>query len=364
MVMTDQEGKDFTGIMRDLVKARIEPEASDVDEWSRFPENGYRALASVGLLLLHMPEEVGGGGGGMLMSMAAIEEVARVCGSTAAVIAATVQVSTALGCGANEMARDRIGQIASGDHVAAWVGGGITYTSESTGYSLHGRATWVANADRAQSLVVVADAAGDTDSGVALLLVAPDQAGVRIGEIETDLGLRGCSLRSIEFNGVFVSPAGLLVDGASARAAVDSVGANHGLAVAALAVGIAQGALDEARSYVLERIQFGRRIADFPAIRAILSEAFVKVDAARQLVKRAAEQVDRGIIREYTVNAALLAATEAAATTTIDAVQAFGGYGYVKDYPVERMMRDAHLARLLIGSRAGRLESVASHFLA
>ena len=362
--MTDQEEQAFTRVIRDLAKVRIGPEASDVDERSRFPENGYRALASVGLLVVHLTEEIGGGGGGMVTSTMAIEEVARVCGSTAAVLAATVQVSTGLGCGANEIARDLIEQIATGDNVAAWVGEGITYTSTGEGFVLHGRGTWVANANRAQSLVVVADADGDTDPGVALLLVGTDQAGVRIGEIETDLGLRGCSFRSVEFNGVLVSPASLLVDGASARAAVDSVTAHHGLAVAALAVGVGQGALDEARSYVLERIQFGRRIADFPALRAILSEAVVSIDAARQLVKRAAEQVDRGVIREHTISAALLAATEAAAAVTIDAVQAFGGYGYVKEYPVERMMRDAHLARLLIGSRAGRLESVACHFLA
>lgn len=363
-MMTDQEEQAFTRVIRDLARSRIQPEASDVDEGSRFPEKGYQALASAGLLALHLPEEVGGGGGTMVTSTMAIEEVARVCGTTAAVIAATVQVSTALGCAAGEMARDRIEGIAAGDHVAAWVGEGLTYTSTSRGYVLHGRGTWVANADRAQSLVVVADEAGCTDTGVTLLLVATDQGGVRIGEIETDLGLRGCSLRPVEFDGVLVSPASLLVDGPSARAAVDSVAANHALAVAALCVGVAQGALDQARSYVLVRVQFGRRIADFPAIRAILSEAFVRVDAARALVKRAAEQVDAGVVREYAISAALLAATETAAAVTIDAVQAFGGYGYVRDYPVERMMRDAHLARLLIGSRAGRLESVACHFLA
>jgi len=88
------------------------------------------------------------------------------------------------------------------------------------------------------------------------------------------------------------------------------------------------------------------------------------VDAARQLVKSAARQVDRGATHEYAISAALLTATETAAEVTIDAVQAFGGYGYVREYPVERMMRDAHLARLLIGSRAARLESVAAHFLA
>lgn len=361
---TDEQEHAFQGVMRDVVKGRIEQEASEVDERSRFPEKGYQALASVGLLVAHLPEEVGGGGGGMVTSVMAIEEVARVCGTTAAVVAATVQVVTALGCGAGEMARDRIGQVASGDHVAAWVGEGIACTSTRRGYVLHGRGTWVANADRAQSLVVAADAGASTDTGVALLLVATDQVGVRIGELETDLGLRGCSLRSVEFNDALVSPARLLADGVSARAAVDSVAANYGLAIAALSVGVAAGALDQARAYVLERVQFGRRISDFPAIRAILSDAFVRVDAARQLVKSVAGQVDRGATHEYAISAALLTATETAAEVTIDAVQAFGGYGYVREYPVERMMRDAHVARLLMGSRAARLESVAAHFLA
>ena len=354
----------FKDVMRDVAKGCIQAQASDVDERSRFPEKGYQALASVGLLVAHLPEEVAGGGGGMLTSVMAIEQVARVCGSTAASVAATVQAATALGYGAGQMARDRISQIASGDHVAAWVGEGIGYTSTREGYVLHGRGSWVANADRAQSLVVAADGQARTDTGVALLLVATDQAGVRIGAIETDLGLRGCSLRSVELNDVLVSPAGLLGQGPSASAGLACAAANHGLAVAALCVGVAAGALDQARSYVLERVQFGRRIADFPAMRAILSEAFVSVEAARQLVSSAAGQVDRGAAEDYVVSAALLSATETAAAVTIEAVQAFGGYGYVKGYPVERMMRDAQVARLLIGSRAARLESVAAHFLA
>jgi alkylation response protein AidB-like acyl-CoA dehydrogenase len=113
------------------------------------------------------------------------------------------------------------------------------------------------------------------------VVVATDQGGVRVGEIETDLGLRGCSLRRLDFDGVLVSPAALLLDGAGARAAVGAAAANHALAVAALCVGLAQGSLDQARSYVLERVQFGRRIADFRAVRAILSGALVRVDGAR-----------------------------------------------------------------------------------
>jgi butyryl-CoA dehydrogenase len=362
-MITDQEVEGFISVIRELAKARIEPEAVEVDERSRFPENGYRGLASVGLLALQLPEEVGGGGGGMVMSTMAIEEVARVCAATAAVVAATVQVSTALGCAPGPTARDRIGQIASGDHVAAWVGEAITYSSTDKGYLLGGRGTWVANAERAQSLVVVAGAKAGADAGEVLLLVATDQVGVRVGDIQTDLGLRGCSRRWVEFNAVAVSPACLLLEGAPVRAAVDSVAANHALAVAALSVGVAQGALDQARSYVLERVQFGRRIGDFPAVRAIVAQGLVRVDGARQLVRRAAQQVDRGVVREHAISAALLAATETAAAVTIDAVQVFGGYGYVKGYPVERMMRDAALARLLIGSRAGTLESVARHFL-
>jgi len=353
----------FKDVMRDVAKGCIQAQASDVDERSRFPEKGYQALASVGLLVAHLPEEVAGGGVGMVTSVMAIEQVARVCGSTAASVAATVPAATALGYGAGQMARDRISQIACGDHVAAWVGEGIGYTSTRNGYVLHGRGSWVANVDRAQSLVVAADGRASTDAGLALLLVATDQAGVRIGAIETDLGLRGCSLRSVELNDVLVSPAGLLGQGPSARAALACAAANHGLAVAAVCVGVAAGALDQARSYVLERVQFGRRIGDFPAVRAIVAQGLVRVDGARQLVRRAAEQVDRGVVREHAISAAMLAATETAAAVTIDAVQAFGGYGYVKGYPVERMMRDAALARLLIGSRAGTLESVARHFL-
>jgi butyryl-CoA dehydrogenase len=368
-MITDQEQRAFTAVIADLARARIEPAACDVDERSRFPESGYQGLASVGLLVLHLPEEVGGGGGAMATSVRAIEQVAGVCGSTAAVVAAAVPVCTALGWAGGAMARARIEQIASGHHVAAWVGEGVSYTSTGStgstgsGYVLHGRGTWVANADRADSLVVVVDPDLGTDTGVAVVVVATDQGGVRVGEVETDLGLRGCSLRRVDFDGVQVSPAALLLDGAGARAAVDAAEANHALAVAALCVGLAQGSLDQARSYVLERVQFGRRIADFPAVRAILSAAVVRVDGARALLRVAAEQVEAGAARDYAISAALLAATETAAEVTIDAVQAFGGYGYVRPCPVERMMRDAHLARLLIGSRAGRLESVARHFL-
>jgi alkylation response protein AidB-like acyl-CoA dehydrogenase len=362
-MIADPEQRAFTAVIADLARARIEPQACDVDERSRFPESGYQGLASVGLLVLHLPEEVGGGGGAMATSVRAIEQVARVCGSTAAVVAATVPVGTALEWAGGAMARARIEQIASGHHVASWVGEGVSYTSTGRGYVLHGRGTWVANADRADSLVVVADPERDTDTGVAVVAVATDQGGVRVGEIETDLGLRGCSLRRVDFDGVLVSPGALLLDGAGARAAVDAAAANHALAVAALCVGLAQGSLDQARSYVLERVQFARRIADFPAVRAILSGALVRVDGARALLRVAAEQVEAGAARDYAISAALLAATETAAEVTIDAVQAFGGYGYVRPYPVERMMRDAHLARLLIGSRAGSLESVARHFL-
>jgi butyryl-CoA dehydrogenase len=358
-----EQSHPFQAVMAEVAGNVIAAQAADVDERSRFPELGYHTLASVGLLVAHLPQDVGGGGGGMATSVMAIQEVARVCGSTAAVVAATVAVSTALSHHGGQPARDRIGQIASGTHLAAWLGQPVSYTSTREGYLLQGRSAWVSNADRAGSLVVAAEAGHGADPGAALLLVEAGQAGVRIGALETDLGLRGCSQRSVELKDVLVSPAHLLAEGASARAGQNMVAANHELAVAAVCVGIAAGALDQARSYVLERVQFGRPIASFPAMRAMLAEAFIRVEAARQLVKVAADLLDCGAAPEHVISAALLSATETAAEVTVDAVQAFGGYGYVRGYPVERMMRDAHVARLLIDSRAARLESVAAHFL-
>ena len=360
-MMTSQEAQALRRTIRALATERLEPEASDVDARSRFPANGYDALVSVGVPALHLPERIGGGGGGILAMTLAVEEIARVCGSTAGVIAATVPATTALSGSAAAVAGHRIEQLAAGDHFSAWIADGVSCTPTAQGMVLNGQGSWVANADRAGQLVVVAEI--DAEPEVAVLLVSTDQEGVYVGGVETDFGLRGCSLRSVDLRGVRVAAENLLARGAPARALIDRALTNHRLAVSALAAGVALGALDQARSYLVERQQFGKPIAEFPAIRMILANATVEVDAARQLTRMAAERIDQGTDAPSQASAALLAATEAAATVTIEAVQTFGGYGFIKDYPVERMMRDAHLTRLLVDSRSERRESVAAHFL-
>lgn len=332
--------------VRDLVKRRIEPQASAVDADAQFPAEGYRALASVGAVALHLPEPVGGGSAGIATSVRLIDEVGRTCGSTAALLSAAIPAMTALGS-AGTLVPDLVDRFAAGGEIPVWVAGGIVASRVGDELILRGQASWVAGAESATGFVSVATIEGTDD--VALCYVESGHPGLRIGELPTDLGLRGCGFRTLELQDVAVPALLQLSSGAAARTTVQNAIDHHWLALAAVAIGLGTGALQEARAYASERTQFGRPIGEFPAVRAILANAWSRMAAARQLVLAVATNYDAGLV-DGGIAAALLEATEAAADASIEAVQVFGGYGFVKDYPAERFMRDAHVTRILADS--------------
>lgn len=344
----DQASADFARMTGELVSKRIEAHAVAVDEEARFPAEGYQALASIGAVVLHLPESIGGAGASIATSAGLIERVARACGSTAAALAMTIPATTALGRSGSASARPLPDVFATGQKIPSWVGRGITASTSGGDLVLRGEASWVASAEAAHAFIVVADIEGTSD--VALGVVEPDHPGLTVGDLETDLGLRGCGFRSVAFRDVTVPVSSQLARGPEARRAVEAALDHQWLAVAALAIGLGAGALEKARTYASERKQFGRAIGDFPAVRAILTNADARIGAARHLMYAAAAHSEAGLPDDGLIRDSLLSATEAAADVSVDAVQVLGGYGFVKEYPVERFMRDAHLTRVLADS--------------
>jgi alkylation response protein AidB-like acyl-CoA dehydrogenase len=346
--------------VRAFAEGEIRPVARDCDRDARFPLANVKKMGELGLLGMAIPAEYGGAGAGARHFAVAVEEVARVDASHALILAAhhsLCQGNILIG-GNDAQKRQYLPDLARGAKIGAWAltepasgsdAAAMTTTAVKDGgaYVLNGTKNFCTNAPYADTFVITAitdPARGNR--GISAFIAEEGWDGLSIGRVEEKLGMRASATSQVILHDLRVPEENLL--GGLNEGFVNALKTLDGgrIGVAALGVGIAQGALEEAVRYSKERRQFDRPIADFQAIQWYLADMAVGIEAARLLTYRSAWLKDQDLPFKKEAAMAKLFASEAAMHATLKAVQIFGGYGYVSDYPVERMLRDAKLCEI------------------
>lgn len=355
-----------------IAKEQIAPGAEKRDEEAKFPWDMVELLRENALFGAHFPEKYGGSDMGLLALCLTIEEIAKVCASTSVILLVHELGSTPIFLAGNEEQKDTyFPKLATGEHLVAF---GLTEPnagSDVSGlktkavkdgdhYIINGTKTFISHADVANLICITAktDTSVPAHKGISVFIVEKDTSGLSIGKHENKLGIRGSSTVEIILEDVTVPATNILSqEGAGFSIIMKTLDLTR-IPVAAQALGIAQGALDYAIQYTKERVQFGKPLFSFQGLQWMMADMTTQVEAARQLTYKAAsifEDVSKNMDRlpkdmiRYSAMAKLFAA-ETAMKVTTDAVQLLGGYGYVKEYPVERMMRDAKITQIYEGT--------------
>ena len=351
--------------VRSLAESKIAPEAARVDETNSFPQAAYDALRAGEFHAPHIPEEYGGAGADALATCIVIEEVARACASSSLIPAVNKLGTMPLLLGASEELKARyLPPVARGEALFAYglserEAGSDTAsmkcraTPDGDDWVLNGQKSWITNAGAAEyyTVLAVTDPDGRRGANVSAFVVERSDEGFTFGAPERKLGIKGSPTRELHFDDVRL-PGDRMVGrrGEGLKLALRTLDHTR-VTIGAQAVGIAQGALDHALDYVRERKQFGNRIADFQGLQFMLAEMAMGLEAARQLVYVAAAKSERGDNDlPFFGAAAKCYASDVAMRVTTDAVQLLGGSGYTRDFPLERMMRDAKITQIYEGT--------------
>jgi alkylation response protein AidB-like acyl-CoA dehydrogenase len=357
-----QEHRDFLDGIRAIVQGRVAPRAAEVDRTSEYPWDIRELFGEADILALPFAEEYGGTGTGTLMLQMAVEEIAKVSASCALILMVQELGSLPIQLFGNDEQKQRfLPRCATGEWSPAFAlsepeagsdpsGMRTTAVRDGDEWVINGQKNWISNASIADFYVVFAKT--DRESGrISAFIVEKDRPGFDPGHLEHKLGIKGSPTGSPSFTDVRVPAANLLgVEGKGLSLALTVLERTR-LGAAAQAVGIAQGATDYANQYSKERIAFGKPINELQGIQFKLADMETKTAAARELLYKACAMADRGDpgLGKYTSMAKLFA-SDAAMEVTVEAVQVLGGYGYVEDYPVERMMRDAKITQIYEGT--------------
>lgn len=360
--------------VRELATKKIEPFAHDVDAESRFPQEAHDALLQAGFLAAHVPAEFGGDGADALATVIIIEEVARACASSSLLPAVNKLGSLpVMLAGTQEQKKRWLTPLAKGkgfsyclsETDAGSDAGAMKTKAVRSGdhWVLNGSKKWISNAGHSDFYTVLAS----TDpalgaKGITAFVVEKSDSGVSFGAHEKKMGFRGSPTREVYFDNVQLSDDRRLgSEGEGFSIAMRTLDHTR-ITIAAQALGIAQGAFDYATKYAHERKQFGKAIFDFQAIQFMLADMAMEIVAARQLTYAAAVRSERNEpdLTFYSA-ASKCFATDVAMKVTTNAVQILGGYGYVNDFPVERMMRDAKLTQIYEGTNQVQRIVMARH---
>ncbi|ATY11377.1 acyl-CoA dehydrogenase [Amycolatopsis sp. AA4] len=351
--------------VRAVAEEQIAPHAAEADEREEFPKASYDALVASDFHAPHVTEQYGGAGADALATCIVIEEVARVCASSSLIPAVNKLGSLPLILAANEDVKAKyLPPLASGE-------AGFSYglserdagsdtasmrcraTPSGDDWILNGQKSWITNAGFSEyyTVLAVTDPDGRRGANVTAFVVEKSDPGFSFGAKEKKLGIKGSPTRELLFDQVRI-PGDRIVGepGQGLKIALKTLDHTR-VTIAAQAVGIAQGALDHALAYVKERKQFGKHIADFQGIQFMLADMAMAVETARQMVYTAAAKSERGDDDlSFFGAAAKCHASDVAMSVTTDAVQLLGGYGYTRDFPLERMMRDAKITQIYEGT--------------
>ncbi|MER5492030.1 acyl-CoA dehydrogenase family protein [Streptomyces sp. NPDC002490] len=355
--------------VRALTEAKIAPFAAAVDEEARFPQEALDALVAADLHAVHVPEEYEGAGADALATVIVIEEVARACMSSSLIPAVNKLGSLpVILSGSEELKRRYLPPLARGEAMFSYCLSEPDAGSDAAGmrtravrdgdtWVLNGVKRWITNAGVSDYYTVMAVTDPEQRTrGISAFVVEKSDEGVTFGAPEKKLGIKGSPTREVYLDQVRI-PADRMIGAEGTGFATAMKTLDHTrITIAAQALGVAQGALDYAKGYVRERKQFGKPVGDFQGVQFMLADMAMKLEAARQLTYAAAAKSERvaegGTEDDLTFfgAAAKCYASDAAMEITTDAVQLLGGYGYTRDYPLERMMRDAKITQIYEGT--------------
>ncbi len=352
-------------MVREFAETEVEPIAADIDKEHRFPVETVEKMAKYGMMGIPFPKEYGGAGGDEVAYAITVEELARVCGSTAVVVSA----HTSLCCwpiykfGTEDQKKKYLPDLLAGKTLGAF---GLTEPNAGTDaagqqtradldgdeYVLNGAKVFITNGGYADVFVVMAmtDKSKGTRGGISAFIVEKGDPGFSIGKTEDKMGIHGSSTTELIFQNCRIPKDRLLAKvGQGFKVAMSTLDGGR-IGIASQALGLAQGAFDATVEYMKSRKQFGRRLSQFQALQFEMAEMKTRIEAARLLVYKAAFLEDAGADYGEAAAMAKLFAAETAMAVTTKCVQFHGGYGYTADYPVERMMRDAKITEIYEGT--------------
>jgi Acyl-CoA dehydrogenases len=367
----------FLQMIREFAEKEVKPLAAEIDAEERFPMETVKKMASLGIMGIPFPVEYGGAGGTNQIYSMAVEELSRVCATTGVVVSAHTSLcaSPIYEFGTPEQKEKYLPKLASGEWIGAF---GLTEPNAGTdasaqqtiaikdgdNYILNGSKIFITNGGPAEVYIVLAmtDKSQGT-RGITAFIVEKSFPGFSIGKIEKKMGIRGSSTSELIFENCIVPAENMLgKEGKGFGIAMKTLDGGR-IGIAAQALGIAQGAMDETVKYVKERKQFGKPIGAFQNTQFQLADLETKIQASRFLVRSAAHKKDNN--QPYSVDAAMakLFAAETAMEVTTKAVQFHGGYGYTREYPIERMMRDAKITEIYEGTSEVQRMVIAANLL-
>lgn len=351
-------------MVREFAVNEVKPIAAEIDETERFPMENVKKMAELGMMGIPFPKELGGSGGDVLSYIIAVEELSKVCGTTGVILSAHTSLCASLiyENGIPSQKEKYLVPLAKGEKIGAFgltepgagtdaAGQQTTAVLDGDNYILNGSKIFITNGGVAETFIVFAmtDKSQGT-RGISAFIVEKGFPGFSIGKKEDKLGIRASSTTELIFENCIVPKENLIgKEGKGFGIAMKTLDGGR-IGIAAQALGIAEGAYEETIKYMKERKQFGRSLSAFQGLQWMIAEMETKIEAAKLLVYKAAWLKQNKL--PYSVDAAKakLFAAEVAMDVTTKAVQLHGGYGYTKEYPVERMMRDAKITEIYEGT--------------
>lgn len=346
--------------IRDFAEKEIKPIAKVIDKSSEFPMENIKKMGSLGLMGMNIPPEYGGPGADTVSYAIAVEEISRVCGSTGLIMAAHNSLCTGhmFLAGSEEQKKKYVVPLAKGEHIGSWAltepnAGSDAAATETTAvlkegkWVLNGRKNFCTNGHVADVFVIVASTDRSKGAkGISAFVVEKGTEGLELGKKEDKLGLRAAVTSEIILEDCRIPEENIL--GKPDNAFIDALKILDGgrISIGAMALGIAQGCLDESVKFAKERKQFGRPIGNFQAIQWMLADMHTKIEASRLLVYESAWRRDHGLSYKKEAAMCKLFASEVGMRAAVKAIQIHGGYGYTKDYDVERFFRDVKLTEI------------------
>ena len=364
-ILPTDEAADLIGLTRDLVRNELEPRAAEAEATETFPRDVFRTLGRAGLLGLPYPEEYGGGGQPYEVYLQVLEEVSSAWSSIG--VGVSVHALSAFGLvnfGSDAQKKRWLPDILGGELLGAYClseahAGSDPAAMRSTAkrqgdeYLLNGAKAWTSHGGQADFYKVMARTSDDPDGkhrGISCFLVPADAEGLSADPPEKKMGLTGSHTTTMRFENVRVPAERRLgEEGEGLKIALQGLDSGR-LGIAAVATGLAQGALDHAVAYAKERETFGKKIIDHQGLAFVLADMSAAVESARATTLSAARRKDQGLAFSREASIAKMVATDNAMQVTTDAVQVLGGYGYTRDFPVERYMREAKVMQIFEGT--------------
>ena len=371
----------FQKMCREFALNEVEPIAAEIDEQERYPEETVQKLMKYGLMGIQFPKEVGGSGGNYVCYSIAIEEMSRVCGTTGAIISAhgTLGAWPIYAFGTPEQKEKWLRPLIEPKEGAKVGAFGLTEPNAGTDSAAQQTiaqrqedGTWLINGSK---VFITGGGIADTyiifamtdkskgNKGISAFIVDKNDPGFKIGKIEHKMGIRGSQTSELIFEDMVIPGDRLLgKENGGFKIAMTTLDGGR-IGIASQALGIAQGALDQAIKYMKERVQFGRTLDKFQGLQWMVADMDTKIEAARLLVRKAAWLHDQNLPFSKEAAQAKLYASEVAMDVTTKCVQIFGGYGYIREYPMERMMRDAKITEIYEGTSQVQRIVIANNIL-